>query len=89
MEGILYLKDGILNGWNKYYAILKEEESLMVLLKKSYTGKVKLSLSLSQDIQGLVHLKVYPMNGSETDMLCIYADKNKYRLRCESPFKRI
>ena len=75
--------------WKRYYAVLHEDDNTFILLKKSFKGKVALKISLNPDIQGLIQIKVYPMRENETDMLLIYNETRKYKLRAESPFKRI
>ena len=88
MEGILYLKNGIIKSWNKYYAIFNDQDQTLVLLKKSFKGKPSLSISFEADVKGKVQVKVYPMSTNQTDFLVIYLQSKKLRFRAESPFKR-
>jgi hypothetical protein len=62
MEGVLYLKNGVLKRWNKYFTILDDETLMITVLKKSFKGKVALTISLEPDVHGQVNLKVFPMS---------------------------
>jgi len=79
----------MINMWKRYYAILNEEDNTFILLKKSFKGKVALKISLNPDIHGQVLIKVYPMRENETDILLIFNQQRKFKLRAESPLKRM
>lgn len=52
MEGVLYLKEGLIERYNRYYALIDAERAVLVLRKKSYQGKEALSLDLQPGSPG-------------------------------------
>lgn len=83
------MHEGRLQGFKKYFAKLDADSSKLMFFKKSYNGRLALSISLLKDKDGNSALKVYPLSKNETDMLFVYSEWKKYKFRVESPFKRI
>ena len=73
MEGVLYVKSGLLRTWTKYYAELVSpvttRKSELVLRKKQFDGKVEMRFDLDDPL-----MKVYPYSANDTDIIMFVAE---------------
>lgn len=94
MEGILHLYKGYFSGFGAYYAFVEVDRADFVLRKNSHKGTEKLRLHLDSGRSTSacrIDTKVYALDSQlDTELLLVdEVSRSQYRLRAESPFKRV
>lgn len=73
MQGVVFIKSGLLKVWTKYYAELvcplSTQRPQLILRKKQFDGKVESRFQLDDP-----SLKVYPYASNDTDIIIIVAE---------------
>lgn len=83
----MYVRNGFLKSWNKYYADIEtdgEGISSLIFRKKKFNGKVEIRLKLE-----FPAFKVYAYAENETDFIITIAYIQKLRIRTENPKNRV